>query len=115
MGGWRRLHNDELHDLFASPNIIRVIESRKIKLAGLIARMAEMKNEYRILVRKPEGRRPLGRIRRGWEAQNYNGSWENRVGSCRKDASGSGQGPVGDCFEHSNEPSGLISSGDFLD
>jgi hypothetical protein len=53
-GGWRRLHNEELHNLYASSNIIRVIKSRKIKEAGRVARMGEMRNAYNILVGKPE-------------------------------------------------------------
>jgi hypothetical protein len=53
-GGWRRLHNEELHNLYTSPNIIRVIKSRRVRWAGPVARMREMRNSYRILVRKPE-------------------------------------------------------------
>jgi hypothetical protein len=58
-GGWRRLHNEELHNLYTSPNLIRMIESRRI--LGHVARMGEMRNVYKILVRIPEGKRPLGR------------------------------------------------------
>ena len=63
---WRKLHNVELNDLYFSPNIVRVIKSRKMKWAGLVARMGEERGVYRVLVRKPEGRRPLGRPRRRW-------------------------------------------------
>jgi hypothetical protein len=65
--GWRRLHNEELHNLYASLNIIRVIRSRRMRWAGKVPRMGEMRNTYKILVGKPEGKRPLGRPRRRWE------------------------------------------------
>jgi hypothetical protein len=58
--------NDELHNLYSSPNIIRMIKSRKMIWAGHVARMGETRNGYRILVGKPEGKRPLGRPRRRW-------------------------------------------------
>jgi hypothetical protein len=64
--GWRKLHNEELHNLYSSPSIIRIIKSRRMKWAGHVARMMEKMNAYRILVRKPKGRRPLGRPRRRW-------------------------------------------------
>jgi hypothetical protein len=63
-GEWRRLHNKELYALYSSPNIIRVNKSRKLTLAGHVARMGERRGAYRALVGKPEGRRPLGRPRR---------------------------------------------------
>jgi hypothetical protein len=63
---WRKLHNEELHNLYSSPNIIRMIKSRKIRWAGHVARMGETRNAYRILVGKPEGKRPLGTPRRRW-------------------------------------------------
>jgi hypothetical protein len=66
-GGWRKLHNEELHGLYSSPGIIRVIRSRRTRLAGHVASMVGMKTAYKILVRKPEGKRPLGRSRRKWE------------------------------------------------
>jgi hypothetical protein len=62
-GEWRRLHNEELNDLYSSPNIIRVIKSRKIRWTGHVAHMGERRGAYRILVGRPEGRRPLGRPR----------------------------------------------------
>jgi hypothetical protein len=68
MGGWRKLHNKELHDLYSFPNIItsRMIKSRRLRLAGHVARMGEKRNAYRLLVGKPEGKRPLGRSRSMW-------------------------------------------------
>jgi hypothetical protein len=57
---------EELHNVYSSPNIIRMIKSRRVRLAGHVARMGEMRNAYRILVGKPEGKNPLGRQRRRW-------------------------------------------------
>jgi len=64
---WRKLHNEELNDLYSSPNIVRVINSRRMRWAGHIERMGEKRSVYRVLVGKPEGKRPLGRHRRRWE------------------------------------------------
>ena len=63
-GDWRRLHNEELNDLYSSPNIVRVIKSRRMIWAGHVARMGEERGVYRVLVGKSEGKRPLGRPRR---------------------------------------------------
>ena len=65
-GEWRRLHNEELNDLYSSPNIVRVIKSRRMRWAGHVARMGEERRVYRVLVGKLEGRRPLGRPRSRW-------------------------------------------------
>jgi hypothetical protein len=65
-GGCRKLHKDELRDLYSSPSIIRLIKSRRMRWAGHVARMREKRNAYRIFVGKPEGKRPLGRPRRRW-------------------------------------------------
>ena len=66
-GEWRKLHNAELLALYSSPNIIRSLKSTRLKRAGHVARMDQSRNAYRVLVGKPEGKRPLGRLRRRWE------------------------------------------------
>jgi hypothetical protein len=65
-GEWRKLHNEELRDLYSSPSIIRIIKSRRMRWTGHVARMGEKRNVYSLLVGKPEGKRPLGRPRRRW-------------------------------------------------
>jgi len=65
-GEWRRLHNKELNDLYSSPNIVQVIKSRRMRWAGHVARIGEEREVYRVLVGKPEGKRPLGRPRLRW-------------------------------------------------
>jgi hypothetical protein len=65
--GWRKLHNEDLHNLYFPPNIIRIIKSKRVRWAGHVARMGEKRNAYRILVVKPEEKRPLGRPRHRWE------------------------------------------------
>jgi hypothetical protein len=65
-GGWKKLHSEELHNLYSSPNIIRMIKSRRMRWAGHVARMEQKKNAYRILMGNPEGKRRLVRPRRRW-------------------------------------------------
>jgi hypothetical protein len=65
-GGWRKLHDEELHNFYSSPSIIRMMKSRRMRWAGHVARMGEKRNGYKIFVGKPEGRRLLGRPRRRW-------------------------------------------------
>ena len=65
-GEWRKLHNEELNDLHCSPNVVRVIRSRRMSWARHVARMGERRGVCRVLVRNPEGKRPLGRSRRRW-------------------------------------------------
>jgi len=66
-GDWRKLHNEELNNLYSSPNIVRVMKSRRMRWAGHVARMGVGRGVYRDLVEKPEGWRPLGRPRHRWE------------------------------------------------
>ena len=66
-GGWRKLHNEELHDLYCSPNTVGVIKSRTMRWTEHVARMEERRGIYRVLVGKPEGKRALGRLKRTWE------------------------------------------------
>jgi hypothetical protein len=66
-GEWRKLHNEEFNDLYSSPNIIRVIKSRRTRWVGQVSRIGERICAHRVLVRKPEGKRPLGRRRSIWE------------------------------------------------
>jgi hypothetical protein len=89
IGGWRTLHNEELHNLYSSPNIIRMMKSRRMSWAGHVACLGEKRNAYRVSVGKPEGRRPLGRPRCRWED---NIKMDLVAGSC----------------ECGNEPSGSI-------
>jgi hypothetical protein len=67
IGGWRTLHNEELHNSYTSPSIIRMIKSRRVRWAGHVARMREKRNAYRILMGNPERKRPIGRPRHRWE------------------------------------------------
>jgi hypothetical protein len=66
-GEWRKLHNAELSDMYSLPNIVRVVKSRRMRWAGHVARMGEERSVHRVLVGKPEGKRPVGRPRRRWE------------------------------------------------
>jgi len=65
-GDWRRLHNEEINDFYSSPNIVRVIKSRRMRWSGHVAHMGEERGVCRFLVVKPEGKRPLGRPRHRW-------------------------------------------------
>jgi len=66
-GEWRKLHNEELNDLYSSPNFVRVIKSRRMGLSGHVARIGEGRGVYRVLVGKPEGKKSLGISRSRWE------------------------------------------------
>ena len=101
-GEWRKLHNEELNDLYSLPNIVRVVKSRRMRWAGHVARMGEDRGVQRVLVGKPEGKRPLGRPRlrcednikmdlqevgggrMDWmELAEYRGGWRALVGTAR--------------------------------
>ena len=71
-GEWRKLHNEELNDLYSSPNIVWVVKSRRMRWAGHVARMGKDRGMHRVLVGKPEGKRPLGRPRRRWAGNDVN-------------------------------------------
>jgi hypothetical protein len=66
-GSWRKLHNDELHDLYSLPNVVRVFKSRRMRWAGHVACMGKGRGAYRVLVGRPKGKRPLARPRHRWE------------------------------------------------
>jgi hypothetical protein len=66
-GSWRKLHNDELHSLYSSPNIIRMIKSRRMRWVGHVARMGKGRGVYRVLIGRPEGKIPLGIAGRRWK------------------------------------------------
>jgi hypothetical protein len=89
-GGWRILHNEELHKLYTSPNVIMVTKSRRMSWVGHVERMGEMKYVYKILVRKPEVNRPLGRLRRRWKDNIRMHLRETGWEGCGLDSSGSG-------------------------
>jgi hypothetical protein len=89
-GEWRKLHNGELHNLCSSPDNIRQTKSRRIRWAGHVARIGGERNVYRVLVGKPEGKRPLDRQRRRWENGKRMDLREIGWGGCGVDSPGSG-------------------------
>jgi hypothetical protein len=114
-GGWTRLHNEELHSLYASPSIIRAIKSRRMRWAWNLAHTGKMKNAYKILVGKPEGKRPLRKLGRRYEDNIKKNLRGNRVEKSGLDTSDSGYGPVADPCEHGSEPLSFMKDGEFLD
>jgi hypothetical protein len=94
--------------LYSSPSIIKIIESRRMRWAGHVARMGERGNAYRLLVGKPEGERPLGRPRRRWVDNIKNESFRDRFGRCGLDWPSSGKGQLESSCERGYEPSGSI-------
>jgi hypothetical protein len=108
-GEWRKLHNEELNNLYSSPDIIRQVKSRRMKWAGHVARMGEERKVYKVLVGKPEGKRPLGRPRRRWKDGIRMDLREIVLGG-GLDSTGSGQGPMAGCCECSYEPSGSCTT-----
>jgi hypothetical protein len=89
-GGWRKLHNEELHYLYSSPSIIRISKSRRMRWAGHVAQMREKRNVYRLLVGKPEGKRPLERPKCRWIDNIKMDLFRDGIGWCGLDWSGSG-------------------------
>jgi hypothetical protein len=87
-GEWKKLHSEELHNVHSSPDIIRQIKSRRMGWAGHVARMGEKRKVYKVLVGKPEGKRPLGRHVHG----RMGSKWllGRLVGGCGLDSTGSG-------------------------
>ena len=81
IGEWRKLHNEVLSDLYSLPNIVRVYHPRRMRWAGHVTRMWEGRGVHRVLVGKPEGKRPLGRPRRRWE-DNIKMAFQEVGGGC---------------------------------
>ena len=96
------------NDLYSSPNIVRVIKSRRMRWAGHVARMGEERGAYRVLVEKPEGKRLLGRSRRRWVDNIRMDLQEVGCGVCGLEWAGPGQGQVVDACDFGDEPSGSI-------
>jgi len=114
-GEWRKLLNEELSDLYSSPNFGRVIKSRRMRWVGHVARMGERRGVCRVLVRRPEGKRPLGRPRRRWE-DNIK-MYLQEVGCGGLDwieVAEDGNRWRRSC-ERGSEPSGSIKCGEFLE
>jgi hypothetical protein len=113
--GLRMLHNEELHNLYSSPNTIRIIKSRRMRWAGRVARIGKKMNAYRVLVGKPKEKRPLGRPRRRWKDNikielreiGWDGmDWIDLT---------QGKGPAAGFCEHADEPSGSIKCWEILE
>jgi hypothetical protein len=111
-GEWRKVHSEELHNLYSSPDIISQVKSRRMRWAGHVARMGEERKVYKVLVGKPEGKRTPGRPRRSrWEDGIRMDLRENCLGGGGGlDSTGSGQGPVAGCCECGDEPSGSCAT-----
>jgi hypothetical protein len=112
-GKWRRLHKEELYDVYCSPNITQV-KKLKMRCAGHVVRMGERRCAYKILVGRPERRRPLGRPKRRWRII-LEWVFKKRDGEYGLDYSGSEQGQVVGSCKCGNERSGSKNCGEFLD
>jgi hypothetical protein len=110
-GEWRKLHNEELNDLYSSPNIVWVIKSRRMRWAEYVVQMGEERGRYWVLVGNPEGKRPVGRPKHRWE-DNIGWifrKWDVGLWTGLRIETGGGQ------LECGNKPSGSIKCGEFLD
>jgi hypothetical protein len=87
---WMKLHSQELHNVYSSPDIIRQIKARRMRWAGYVACMGEERKVYKVLVGNPEGKRPLVRLRRRWEDGSRMDLREIGLGECGLDSTGSG-------------------------
>jgi hypothetical protein len=110
VGEWRKMHSEELQNLYSSPDIIRQVKSRQMRWAGHVVRTGEERKVYKVLVGKPEGKRPLGRPRRRWEDGIRMDLREIDLGGCGLDLTVSGQGPVAGCCECGDESSGSCTT-----
>jgi hypothetical protein len=114
-GDWRRLHNEELHNLYAAPDVIKVVKSRRVRWAGACSTHGKDEKFVHNSGLTPKGRDHLedvgvdGRIILKWISEG------ERVIKCGLDSSGSGEGPVAGCCEHGNESSSSITGGGFTD
>jgi hypothetical protein len=104
-GEWRKLHSEELHNLYSSPDIMRQVKSKRMRWVGHVARMGKERNMCKVLVGEPEGRRPIGRPRKmGSECMLGRLAWGGL------NSTGPGQGPVAGCCECGDEPSGSCAT-----
>jgi hypothetical protein len=110
-GSWRKLHNDELHSLYSSPNIVRVIKLRRMRWAGHVARMGERRDVYRVLVGRPKDKSPLGRPWRRWEDNVKMDLREIGIEGANWIRLAQDRVLVAGFCEHGNEPSGSIKIG----
>jgi hypothetical protein len=108
------LHNEELHNLYSSPDIIMQVKSRQMRWAGHVACMGEERKVYKVLVGKPKGKRPLERPRHRWEDGIRKDLKETGLGGCGLDSTGSGYGPVASCCECGEVPSGSCATDLFI-
>jgi len=115
VGGWRRLHNEELHNLYASPNTIMAMKSRSTKWAWHVARMGKMRHAHTLLVSKPEGRRPLVRYRRRWEDNTGMDLWDVGWVNVERILLTKDRDQWRDVMIRGNVPSGSTKGREFLD